>query len=379
MYRGNQTGVVGLNAVVSWPKTEWGFDPTGFDEMRPGSYDIHARVRDMDVNGITASMCFPTFAGFSAGHFRHVKDETTNAVIRAYNDWHIEDWCGAYPDRFLPLSIVPSWDPQEARRRDQARRRQGREGDHAARAPAHRRSAQLPRHGPLGPDLRSADRQRSGDVPAHRPGLRRAAARPRRAGRQPDDHGLPDLDARRAGPPVGAGVPHVPRAQGGVLRGRHRLAAVLPRPLRPALHQPGVAARRGRLRRQAAERGVPRARPRLLRHRPDVARSAQRDRHRHHRLGVRLPALRLDLARRPREDARRAERRRRDRRGDRQDHAGRTPAASSTGIRSRRGAARSTRSARCVPVRPTSTCRRRPARSTPSATRSPTPAAELRV
>ncbi len=114
MYRGNQTGVVGLNAVVSWPKSEWGFDPTGFDEMRPGSYDIHARVRDMDVNGITASMCFPTFAGFSAGHFRHVKDETTNAVIRAYNDWHIEDWCGAYPDRFLPLSIVPSWDPQEA-------------------------------------------------------------------------------------------------------------------------------------------------------------------------------------------------------------------------------------------------------------------------
>jgi len=106
--------VVGLNAVVSWPKSEWGFDPTGFDEMRPGSYDIHARVRDMDVNGITASMCFPTFAGFSAGHFRHVQDETTNAMIRAYNDWHIEDWCGAYPDRFLPLAIVPSWDPVEA-------------------------------------------------------------------------------------------------------------------------------------------------------------------------------------------------------------------------------------------------------------------------
>ena len=114
MYRGNQTGVVGLNAVISWPKEEWGFDPAGFAEMRPGSYDVHARVRDMDVNGITASMCFPTFAGFSAGHFRHVKDETTNAVIRAYNDWHIEDWCGAYPDRFLPLSIVPSWDQAAA-------------------------------------------------------------------------------------------------------------------------------------------------------------------------------------------------------------------------------------------------------------------------
>ena len=245
MYRGNQTGVVGLNAVVSWPKTEWGFDPAGFDEMRPGSYDIHARVRDMDVNGITASMCFPTFAGFSAGHFRHVKDETTNAVIRAYNDWHIEDWCGAYPDRFLPLSIVPSWDQAEADRRDQARRRQGRQGDHVARAPAPRRAAELSRHGSLGPDLRSADRQRAGDVPAHRSGLRRAAARPRRAGRQPDDHGLPDLDARRPGPAVGPGVPHVPGAEGRLLRGRHRVDPVLPRPLRPSLHQPGVAARRG--------------------------------------------------------------------------------------------------------------------------------------
>ena len=50
---------------------------------------------------------------------------------------------------------------------------------------------------------------------------------------------------------------------------------------------------RPRLRRQAAERRVPRALAGLLRHRPDVAEAAPRDRHRHHRLGVRLPALRL--------------------------------------------------------------------------------------
>ena len=110
LYRGNVTGVAGLNAVVSWPAEEWGRDPAGFAEMRPGAYDIHERVRDMDRNGIVASMCFPTFAGFSAGHFRHVKDEATNAMISAYNDWHIEDWCGAYPDRFIPLGILPSWD-----------------------------------------------------------------------------------------------------------------------------------------------------------------------------------------------------------------------------------------------------------------------------
>jgi predicted TIM-barrel fold metal-dependent hydrolase len=114
MYRGKQTGVVGLNAVVSWPPEEWGLDPTGYAEMRPGAYDIHERVRDMDRNGIAASMCFPTFAGFSAGHFNHCKDEITVAMIQAYNDWHIEDWAGAYPARFIPLAIVPTWDSELA-------------------------------------------------------------------------------------------------------------------------------------------------------------------------------------------------------------------------------------------------------------------------
>ena len=26
-------------------------------------------------------------------------------MIRAYNDWHIDEWCGAYPGRFIPLAL----------------------------------------------------------------------------------------------------------------------------------------------------------------------------------------------------------------------------------------------------------------------------------
>lgn len=114
VYRDRPTGVTGLNAVVSWPPEEWGYDPAGYAEMRPGVYDVHERVRDMNANGILASMCFPTFAGFSAGHLAHFKDEITVAMIQAYNDWHIEDWAGAYPGRFIPLSILPLWDPKLA-------------------------------------------------------------------------------------------------------------------------------------------------------------------------------------------------------------------------------------------------------------------------
>ncbi|MET8655377.1 amidohydrolase family protein [Nocardia aurea] len=115
IYRDRPTGVAGLNAVVTWPAEEWGRDPAGYAEMRPAVYDVHARVRDMDVNGVLTSMCFPTFTGFSAGHLsRGGQDEITVAMIEAYNNWHIDDWAGAYPGRFIPIGILPMWDPKLA-------------------------------------------------------------------------------------------------------------------------------------------------------------------------------------------------------------------------------------------------------------------------
>ena len=57
---------VGLNAVVTWPKEEWGLEPSTFAEMRPGAYDVHERVRDMNHNGILSSMCFASTSPPSA-------------------------------------------------------------------------------------------------------------------------------------------------------------------------------------------------------------------------------------------------------------------------------------------------------------------------
>jgi hypothetical protein len=31
-------------------------------------------------------------------------------MLQAYNDWHVDEWCAAYPGRFVPLGIVPMWD-----------------------------------------------------------------------------------------------------------------------------------------------------------------------------------------------------------------------------------------------------------------------------
>ena len=111
-FQGNALGSVGLNAVVGWPNEEWGLNPSTFAEMRPGAYDIHERVRDMNRNGVLASMCFPSYAGFSARYFQQAEDKDLSLLmLKAYNDWHIDEWCTAYPGRMIPLAIIPVWDP----------------------------------------------------------------------------------------------------------------------------------------------------------------------------------------------------------------------------------------------------------------------------
>lgn len=111
IFQGEAIGVPGLAAVASWPKEEWGFNPTDISEMRPGCYDMKERVKDMDANGMLAGMNFPTFAGFAGTHLAKMKDqELTAAAIAAYNDWHIDEVCGSAPGRFIPLAILPTFD-----------------------------------------------------------------------------------------------------------------------------------------------------------------------------------------------------------------------------------------------------------------------------
>jgi predicted TIM-barrel fold metal-dependent hydrolase len=83
--------------------------------MRPGCYDVDERIKDMNGGGVLASMCFPSFPGFSARLFAAAEDkDLALATIRAYNDWHIDEWCGKYPGRFIPMALPVLWDPELA-------------------------------------------------------------------------------------------------------------------------------------------------------------------------------------------------------------------------------------------------------------------------
>jgi predicted TIM-barrel fold metal-dependent hydrolase len=102
-------------AVVTLPPMEWGYDPSTLAEMRPGCWNVDERVRDMDANGILASMCFPSFAGMAGTFFAACKDrELAYGALQAYNDWHIDEWAGSHPGRFIPLPLSPLWDPELA-------------------------------------------------------------------------------------------------------------------------------------------------------------------------------------------------------------------------------------------------------------------------
>ncbi|MFZ0668111.1 MAG: amidohydrolase family protein [Acidimicrobiales bacterium] len=115
IFNGSVIPNVGLNAVAGRPKEEYGVDPTSFDEMRPGCFDVDERVKDMNAGGVLASMNFPSFPGFSGRLFAACEDkDLALAVLRAYNDWHIDDWCGSHPGRFIPMALPVLWDPDLA-------------------------------------------------------------------------------------------------------------------------------------------------------------------------------------------------------------------------------------------------------------------------
>ncbi|HEX4219413.1 MAG TPA: amidohydrolase family protein [Acidimicrobiales bacterium] len=108
VYDGTELPNVGFNAVVGRPVDEWRTEPTRFDEMRPGAWDIHRRIADMDLNGIYASLNFPSFLpGFAGQRLQQVTSDArlAMAAVRAWNDWHLEEWAGTYPERIIPCQI----------------------------------------------------------------------------------------------------------------------------------------------------------------------------------------------------------------------------------------------------------------------------------
>ena len=222
-------------------------------------------------------------------------------MLRAYNDWHIDDWCGEAPRPLHPARDPADLGPRGDGPRGPARREEGLPRDHLRRQPGRPRLPEPARRA-LGSVLEGvrATRARSS-----------ASTSARARGMNLQDPNAP-VEIMIAGTPITlfdcatelvfsdifTEVPERSRSRS------PRAGSAGSRTSSSASTTSTSTTTTGRCtasRRQEAERRVPRAHHHLLHRRRGRRAQPRPDRHRQHHLGVRLPALRHDLAARARE------------------------------------------------------------------------------
>lgn len=75
----------------------------GYESGREGGWNPHARIVDMDREGIDAAFLYPSLGLFVSP----IKDpDLAAAGARAYNRW-LADYCGEYPERLFGVASLP--------------------------------------------------------------------------------------------------------------------------------------------------------------------------------------------------------------------------------------------------------------------------------
>ncbi len=114
-YEDHRASLKRIIAAAGFPPEEVELRSVRYDEMRAGCYDPTARLADMDLNGVEAQMCFPNYPRFCGQQFLWGKDKDLALLcVQAYNDWMVEEWCGASAGRLIPLCLIPMWDVELA-------------------------------------------------------------------------------------------------------------------------------------------------------------------------------------------------------------------------------------------------------------------------
>jgi predicted TIM-barrel fold metal-dependent hydrolase len=111
-YEDKQFVTTGLNAVVGRNREEITPDPITYADMREGCYEPAARVADMDRGNVLASLLFPSFPRYCGQVFMQAADkDLALTCVRAWNDFVLEECAATYPGRFIPMMMMPLWDP----------------------------------------------------------------------------------------------------------------------------------------------------------------------------------------------------------------------------------------------------------------------------
>jgi len=94
----------GIEAMAGYERKDFKLSGLRFADLRPGNYDGYEHLKDIDLDGLYGSVCFPD-AGI--GLFSMPDPELAAACMRAYNDWILEDFQAADPKRIAGLALLP--------------------------------------------------------------------------------------------------------------------------------------------------------------------------------------------------------------------------------------------------------------------------------
>src|SRR5215211_2349776 len=78
-------------------------DTLEYKDGKAGGFDPHARIPDMDADGIDAVFLYPSL-GLFAGAI--TDPQLAAAASRAYNRW-LAEYCRPYPDRLFGVAMLP--------------------------------------------------------------------------------------------------------------------------------------------------------------------------------------------------------------------------------------------------------------------------------
>ena len=80
-----------------------------FEEVHAGGYDPEEHIKDMQIDGISGQILYPSQGLF---YFSVEDSELTSAIFRTYNDW-LAEFCNSYPDRLKGIAMVNLDDVQD--------------------------------------------------------------------------------------------------------------------------------------------------------------------------------------------------------------------------------------------------------------------------
>jgi len=102
--------VGGLFMAGQRPDNLENFRRAGFSVARPGGWDPIVRMKDMEQDGVSAEVLYPSLG---LGLYCVEDADLQEALFRTYNDWLI-DYCQKVPDRLYGIALISMYNIDHA-------------------------------------------------------------------------------------------------------------------------------------------------------------------------------------------------------------------------------------------------------------------------